>query len=114
MTKDWKERLGVVYSTNPEFKYQESSDNEIIDIPPGKQVLVVQLDKKQRKGKSVTLITGFNGSEAKLDELAKMLKMKLGVGGTSKNGEILIQGDFRQKVTDMLIQSGFKVKRAGG
>ena len=113
MAGDWKERLGVVYSTNPEFAYQAPSD-ATTEISPEKQDLRVQLDKKQRKGKSVTLITGFIGKDADLQELARMLKTRLGVGGSAKNGEILIQGDLRQKVMEMLIQKGFKVKRSGG
>jgi translation initiation factor 1 len=109
-----KERLGVVYSTNPEYNYQGPSYGETPEIPPEKQDLRVMLDKKQRKGKSVTLVTGFTGKDTDLQELARMLKTKLGVGGSAKNGEILIQGDFRQKVIDILVQSGFKVKRSGG
>jgi translation initiation factor 1 len=114
MASDWKERLGVVYSTNPEFNYQISSSGDIPQIPPEREDLRVQLDKKQRNGKSVTLVTGFSGKDADLQELAKMLKTKLGVGGSAKNGEILIQGDFRQKVMEILIQKGYKVKRSGG
>jgi len=104
----------VVYSTNPEFSYQTSSSGETTEVPPGKQDLRVQLDKKQRKGKSVTLITGYIGKETGLQELARFLKTKLGVGGSVKEGEILIQGDFRQKVMDILVQNGYKVKKSGG
>ena len=114
MESDWKERLGVVYSTNPEFNYQASSSGDSPEIPPERQDLRVLLDKKQRKGKSVTLITGFIGKDANLQELARMLKTRLGVGGSVKDAEILIQGDFRQKVMEILIQNGFKVKKAGG
>ena len=114
MAKDWKERLGVVYSTNPDFDFQKDENESSDTPPPAKQNLRVQLDKKQRKGKSVTLITGFNGSEDDLGALAKLLKTKCGVGGTAKNGEILIQGDFCNKVLEILQQLGYKAKRAGG
>ncbi|HBL75240.1 MAG: SUI1 family translation initiation factor [Bacteroidetes bacterium GWF2_42_66] len=111
---DWKERLGMVYSTNPDFKYEtpEESNSEI--LPANKQNLRVQLDRKQRKGKSVTLITGFAGSDDDLKELAKTLKTKCGVGGSAKDGEILIQGDFCNKVVEILSGLGYKVKRSGG
>jgi translation initiation factor 1 len=112
--KDWKDRLGVVYSTNPEFSFQKEENGDISNLPPAQQNLRVQLDRKQRKGKSVTLITGFIGREEDLEALAKLLKTKCGVGGTAKDGEILIQGDFCQKVLDLLLQNGYKAKRSGG
>jgi translation initiation factor 1 len=115
MTKDWKERLGVVFSTNPEFSYQRQDQENTETLPPDKQILRVQLDKKQRKGKSVTLITGFTGKVEDLEALAKILKTKCGVGGTAKEGEILIQGDFCKKITDLLKTMGYRnVKRSGG
>lgn len=114
MAQDWKDRLGVVYSTNPEFSYDKDQEEEQETLQPQKQNLKVFLDKKQRKGKMVTLITGFIGTEEDLKSLAKMLKTKCGVGGSAKNGEIIIQGTFRDKVIDLLQAEGYKAKKAGG
>ncbi len=114
MGSDWKERLGMVYSTNPDFRFPKEEEEASETLPPGKQDLRVRLDKKQRKGKSVTLVTGFNGKEEELQELARWLKTKLGVGGSAKEGEIIIQGDFVGRVMELLIQSGYKVKKSGG
>ncbi len=114
MSNDWKDRLGVVFSTNPDFSFEHNSDDEPETLSANKQDLRVTLDKKQRKGKSVTLVTGFVGKEDDLKELGKLLKTKCGVGGTVKDGEILIQGDFRAKVLDILKKEGYKAKQTGG
>jgi len=114
MANDWKERLGTVYSTNPDFQYKTESEDESETLPPNKQNLRIQLDKKQRNGKKATLITGFIGKDEDLKALAKILKTKCGVGGSAKDGEILIQGDFCVKVLEILKAENYKVKRTGG
>ncbi len=113
---DWKKRLNVVYSTNPDFKF-ESIENEAYQAettPPTKQDLRVMLDKKNRGGKAVTLITGFKGKEDDLKDLGKILKTRCGVGGSVKDGEILVQGDFRDRILTLLHEMGYKAKKAGG
>lgn len=108
---DWKQRLGVVYSTNPDFKYEQESVTEDETLAPEKQKLMVSIDRRCRAGKQVTLISGFVGSESDLKELGKTLKVKCGVGGTAKDGEITIQGDLRYKVTALLCAMGYRAKR---
>ncbi|MFI3289052.1 MAG: translation initiation factor [Rikenellaceae bacterium] len=113
-TNDWKSRLGMVYSTNPDFDYSSSEDEATETIAPSKQDLRVWLDRKQRGGKVATLVCGFRGAESELKELARTLKSKCGVGGAAKDGEIIIQGDHRDKVVDLLLKAGYKCKKAGG
>lgn len=109
---DWKKRLGVVYSTNPDFEYQNEADGEKVEtLPPGKQKLRVMIDRRNRGGKQVTLVAGFVGSEDDLKELGKTLKIKCGCGGSAKDGEITIQGDMRDKVTSLLQEMGYNAKR---
>lgn len=110
-SNDWKDRLGVMYSTNPDFKY-ETDDEEATDTrPKEKQLLRISLDKRNRGGKVVTLITGFSGTEEDLAALGKLLKVKCGVGGSAKDGEIIVQGDLRAKVLDILQKEGYTKSR---
>jgi len=112
--KDWKERLGMVFSTNPDFQYEKEDDQQDEAPLPKQQNLRVELDRKGRNGKAATIITGFVGSEDDLKELARKLKTKLGVGGSTRDGEILVQGDFAAKIIQLLQSEGYKVKRIGG
>jgi translation initiation factor 1 len=105
---------GIMYSTDPSFVYPEEGAATTENLPNNQQQLRVMLDKKNRSGKAVTLVTGFTGEPETLEKLAKMLKTKCGVGGAAKDAEILIQGDFRDKVVELLIKEGFKVKKSGG
>jgi translation initiation factor 1 len=114
MPKKFKSAGNIVYSTNPDFRQDNSSDEELPTLPPAQQDLRVLRDSKNRGGKTVTLVTGFIGKEEDLEKLGKHLKTKCGTGGTAKDGEIIIQGDFREKVFVLLTEAGYKVKRAGG
>ncbi|MEA3461002.1 MAG: translation initiation factor [Bacteroidota bacterium] len=114
MDNDWKKRLGMVYSTNPDFQFESGEEEEAETLDPRQQQLYVSLDKKNRKGKKVTLIEGFKGSTEDLKILAKELKSSCGVGGSAGDKKILIQGDFRDRVVTLLQEKGFKVKRSGG
>ncbi len=109
MSKKNKNKVNVVYSTNPNFNYQYEETEETETLAPEKQKLRVLLDKKNRAGKSVTLVTGFIGKKADLDTLGKMLKNKCGAGGSVKEGEIIIQGDFRNIISETLQKAGYKV-----
>ena len=111
--KNKADKNGTVYSTNPDFQF-DYGETETVAIEPAKQNLRVMLDKKQRAGKKVTLITGFQGSDFDLALLAKELKNACGVGGTAKDGEIVLQGDFREKVRDLLIQKGYNKTKISG
>jgi translation initiation factor 1 len=113
MDNDWKARLGMVYSTNPDFQYQTDEEPEAETLPPAQQDLRVWLDRKHRAGKVATLVKGFVGREEDLQTLAKLLKTKCGVGGSAKEGEILIQGDHRDRVVELLLKEGYKCKKAG-
>jgi translation initiation factor 1 len=108
---DWKKRLNIVYSTNPDFHYSEETISEEETRPKEKQLLRISLDKRNRKGKAVTLITGFIGTDNDLQELGKLLKTKCGVGGSAKENEIIVQGDHRQKVLDILQKEGYAKSR---
>ena len=106
---------GVVYSTDSNFDFIEENQAEHDDtLPPEKQSLRVSLDKKQRAGKAVTLVTGFIGADEDLISLGKNLKQKCGVGGSVKDGVILLQGDFRKRVIELLLSQGYKAKQSGG
>lgn len=104
---DWKDRLNVVYSTNPDFKYDKEEEDEQDTLPKEKQLLRISLDKRNRKGKAVTLITGFVGTNDDMETLGKLLKVKCGVGGSAKDGEIIVQGDLRNKVLEILQKEGY-------
>ena len=103
---------GFVFSTNPEFNYD--SDQEEEQILPGEQLLELHFEKKGRAGKQVVIIRGFQGTDKELLELGKRLKQTCGVGGSAKHGEIILQGNVRDKARDFLEKEGFKTKRVGG
>lgn len=114
MGRNKKKRFdGIVYSTNDEFAFGENEPKKVSQ-PPEKQDLRVMLDRKARKGKQVTLVTGFDGTEEDLKTLGKTLKSSCGTGGSAKNGEIMIQGDFRDMVLGLLREKGFNAKKSGG
>lgn len=110
---EWKSRTGVVYSTDAAFQFQTTPDAAPGTLPPARQQLAVQLDRSGRAGKTVTLVTGFVGTANDLEALGKTLKTQCGTGGSVKGGEILIQGDVRDKVAGLLRQLGYVAKRHG-
>ena len=108
---DWKSRLGMVYSTNPDYQFEEEEVIEQETLAPKDQKLIVAIDRKGRGGKQVTLVTGVVGTSDDLADLGRTLKVKCGVGGSAKDGEITIQGDFRDRVVALLKDMGYKAKR---
>ena len=112
-SNDWKKRDGVVYSTSADFQFSYAQSGNAATLPPNQQNLKVLLDKSMRAGKQVTLVTGFVGTSEDLEKLGKVLKSKCGVGGSVKEGEVLIQGDHRDKVLQILQKDGYKAKRSG-
>lgn len=111
---DWKQRLGMVYSTNPDYEYQSAEEPQEQTLTPEKQNLKVWIDRKQRGGKVVTLVTGFVGTDEDLEQLGRMLKSRCGVGGSAKDGQIIVQGEHRDRVMELLIAAGYRCKKAGG
>jgi len=101
---------GIVYSTDPDFHIDQVENEGQEILPPEKQNLIIELDKRNRSGKSVTLISGFISKESDLNDLAKYLKTKCGSGGSLKDNEIIIQGDFREKLKVLLVEKGYRVK----
>lgn len=108
---DWKERLNIVYSTNPDFQYSTDEMEENETLPKQQQKLRVSIEKNHRGGKTVTIVRNFIGTSDDMKELGKLLKTKCGVGGNAKEGEILIQGDFKEKVIEILKKEGYTQTR---
>lgn len=104
---DWKKRLGVVFSTATDYDYQTDAEEEVKTLEAKEQKLRVRIEKNGRGGKTVTIVSGFIGSETDLKELGKALKSKCGVGGSAKDGEVLVQGDFKQRVIEILRAMGY-------
>ena len=102
-----KKRVGVVYSTNPDFEYVDAQEAEAETLPRQQQPLRLNMERAGRGGKTVTLVKGFVGNEADLNALCKLLKQKCGVGGAAKEGEIIIQGDHRQRLLEILKKEGY-------
>ncbi len=113
MANDWKERLGVVFSTDPDYRYDTAQQQQEQTLPPSQQNLRVWLDRL-KGGRTATVVRGFVGSQQALAELGKELKTRCGVGGTAKDGEIIVQGDHRDRIVELLTRAGYRCKRAGG
>ncbi|HDP74870.1 MAG TPA: translation initiation factor [Bacteroidales bacterium] len=111
---DWKDKLNFAYSTNPNFNFADGDENQKpVVVPPSKQRLIVGIERKNRGGKCVTIVKGFVGSDDDIEKLGKTLKTRCGVGGTVKYGEIIIQGEIKQKVASILQEMGYKVTISG-
>lgn len=104
---DWKDRLGVVFSTNANYEYDTDSTEEVETLPKNQQRLRVRIEKNGRGGKTVTIVKGFVGTEEDLKSVAKMLKTRCGVGGSMKDGEVIIQGDLKDKIVGLLKSDGY-------
>lgn len=104
---DWKKRLGVVFSTASDYEYQTNDTEEVETLKESAQKLRVRIEKNGRGGKTVTIVGGFVGDEMALKNLGKTLKSKCGVGGSVKDGEILVQGDFKQRIVELLRTMGY-------
>lgn len=104
----------MVYSTSDDYEYEHEVEEKMETPPPSEQDLRVWIDRRQRAGKQVTLVKGFVGSDDDLNELSTLLKRRCGTGGSAKEGEVIIQGDFRERIVEILTQEGYKAKKAGG
>ena len=104
---DWKDRLNVVYSTNPDYQYENIGEEEAETLPKNQQKLRISMEKKGRGGKTVTIVKNFIGTDEDMKELGRLLKTKCGVGGSVKDGEILVQGEFKEKIIDLLKKEGY-------
>ena len=104
---DRKKRVGVVFSTNPDYEYSDDSQEETNTLPKNQQKLRLNMERAGRGGKTVTLVKGFVGSDEDITSLCKLLKQKCGVGGSVKDGEIIIQGDHRQRLVEILKKEGY-------
>lgn len=102
--------MDIVFSTNPDFVFPSDEPEEPETLPPAQQKLRVRMERSGRGGKTVTVVAGFVGTTDDLEALGKTLKTKCGVGGTVKEGEIIIQGDFRERVVSLLTAAGYKAK----
>ncbi len=111
---DWKKRLGMVYSTNPDYEYNTGEEGETETPSPHEQDLKVMIERKGRKGKTVTIVAGFRGKNEDMEALGKILRHKCGTGGSVKDDEIIIQGDFRDRIISLLKDNGYRAKRSGG
>ena len=112
--KNKKRRTGIVFSTNPEHDYEYESNDIEETTSESKQKLRVMIDRKKRRGKEVTLVVGFKGNKEDLKDLGKMLKSKCGVGGSVKDGEIIIQGNQKDKVVKILLEKGYSQTKSSG